>query len=72
MVAGKLQRRLAAATLPAHVHLEGEDANVGVVIARIAFLSEGNGYGSRFSAVSAPFQPWLPHSVRHWDRAERW
>jgi hypothetical protein len=55
-----------------HVRLEDEDASVGVVIARIAFLGEGNGHGSRFSTISVPLQSWLPHSVRHWDRAERW
>jgi hypothetical protein len=27
---------------------------------------------SRFSAVSAPFQSWLPQSAYHWDRVERW
>jgi hypothetical protein len=26
------------------------------VIARIAFLGEGNGHGSRFSTISVPFQ----------------
>jgi hypothetical protein len=35
-------------------------------------LGEGNGHRSRFSTISVPFQSWLPHSVCHWDRAERW